>query len=48
MTVTASCGGVAVAAGAGLGEAAVLAAADALLYKVKQAGGRGCLVDALG
>jgi len=47
VTVTASCGGVAVAAGAGLGEAAVLAAADALLYKVKQAGGRGFLVDAL-
>ena len=48
VTVTASCGGVAVAPGAALDETAVLAAADALLYRVKQNGGRGCLVDALG
>ncbi|HPA95556.1 MAG: diguanylate cyclase [Acidobacteria bacterium] len=47
LTVTASCGGVAVAAGAGLDETAVLAAADALLYRVKQAGGRGALIETL-
>jgi len=46
--VTASCGGVAVAPGAPLDETAVLAAADALLYRVKQAGGRGCRVEAVG
>ena len=34
-------------AGAGLDETAVLAAADALLYRVKQAGGRGALVETL-
>ena len=45
VTVTASCGGIAVAGGSAASEAAVLAAADALLYKVKKAGGHGFLVD---
>jgi diguanylate cyclase (GGDEF)-like protein len=40
ITVTASCGGVAVPGRTAVAPAAVLAAADELMYKVKRAGGR--------
>ncbi|MEW6758218.1 MAG: diguanylate cyclase [Acidobacteriota bacterium] len=45
LTVTASCGGVAVAGGAAPEEAVLLAEADRLLYEVKKAGGRGFRVE---